>query len=153
MLPTLILLMAVSFWAMQLYESKIVAMKQVRRAVFTQAAGGCGSAGTTSFDAPPEEDTTGLELHGDSEAVGQVDGADLGVVGRKMPSAPGGDVVDRAVGSKGARVVRPVVANGLVGISTSTTGHASMTCNESVRDGDEKAMKQLSTNSFDPRSP
>jgi len=153
MLPVLILLMAVSFWAMQLYETKIEAMKAVRGPVFTQATHGCGAPGTTSFDTPPEPDLSSLEVQDEREGVGTVDGADLGVVGRKMPGAPGGDVVDRAVGSKGARVVRTVAANGLVGITTATSGHASMTCNESVRDGDPKAMKALSTGSFDPRSP
>jgi hypothetical protein len=136
MLPVLILFMAVSFWAMQLYETRIEAMKSVRGPVFSQAIGGCGE---------PEP----LE----TEPVGEVEGVDLAVVGRKMPGAPGADVIDREIASKNSRVVRTVVANGLVGITTSTSGRATMTCNESVRDGDPKAMKKLSTSSFDPRSP
>lgn len=153
MMPLLVLLMAVSFWATQLYEAKITAMKTVRGAVFTQATFGCGAPGATSFNAPTTADTSSLENADGAEPVGTVDGASLEVVARKLPNAPGGDVLDRAVGFRAARVVRPVVVNGLVGVTTRVSGSSTMTCNESVRDGDPKAVKQVAGNAFDPRSP
>jgi hypothetical protein len=79
---------------------------------------------------------------------------ELGAVSRKLPQAPGADLLERAVATRAARVVRPFVSNGFVGAPTARLGaHASMMCNEAVRDGDPKAMKALSAGSFDPRTP
>jgi hypothetical protein len=154
MMPLLILLMAVSFWATQLYETKITAMKAVRGPVFTQASFGCGSPGATSFSPPdPEDDGAGLERRDDSELVGAVADSDLSVVSRKLPGAPGADVIDRSIGNRGARTVRPVAVNGLVAVETKVGGQTSMTCNESVRDGDSKSLKRIAGDSFDPRTP
>ncbi len=153
MMPVLILLMAVSFWSFQLYDAKLTAMKAVRGAVFSRATHGCGNPGAIS-DPPSsdaEEEVPSSEVG--SEALGAVQGSDLTVVARKLPNAPGGDIVDRAMGSQGGRIVRPFVANGMVGgMTTNLSGSASMTCNESVRDGDAKGIKKISGSSFDPRS-
>jgi hypothetical protein len=152
MLPVVILLMAVSFWAFQLYDTKLTAMKDVRGPVFTQATHGCGNPGNTSYT-PPQGDSEPPKSVIGSEAVGSVQGSDLSVVGRKLPGAPGGDLVNRGVGGQGGSVVHPFVANGMVGgMTTNLSGNASMTCNEAVKDGDSKGMKKVSGNSFDPRS-
>ena len=153
MLPTLILLMAATFWAFTLYDEKIEATKSVRGAVYAQASFGCQNPGSTSFETPPF--TTPLpNLEESAEPLGSLEGSDLSIIARRLPTAPGGDVVDRALGRRGATVVRTVAANGLVGgFGTRLTGKTTMPCNESVRDGDAKTMKQLTTSSFDPRSP
>jgi hypothetical protein len=153
LMPLFILLMAVSFWAMQLYETKITSMKAVRGPVFTQATLGCGNPGSTSFEPPASEDTSSFERQDDSEAAPSTPDGNLDVVSRKLANAPGAEVIDRAVGSRGARIVRPVAVNGIVGVSTHVSGQTSMTCNESVHDGDAKAIKQVAGSSFDPRSP
>jgi hypothetical protein len=152
--PVLIFQLGVSFWAYQLYESKIDTMKRVRGPVFSSAAFGCGNAGSTSFEAPTGEPNAMFAPNESDAPLEGAEGVDLGVVGRKLPQAPGADILDRAIDSKAARLARPFVSNGFVGAPTVKLGaHASMMCNEAVRDGDPKAMKAVSANGFDPRSP
>jgi len=153
-LPVVIFMVAVSAWAWQLYEAKIDAMNAVRGPVFSEAAFGCGNPGSVSFEAENGPGQALLEAAGSDLPLAGADGVDLAAVGRKLPRAPGADVIDRVIDSRGARLVRPFVSNGFVGADVARLGaHTSMMCNEAVRDGDAKAMKALSASSFDPRSP
>jgi hypothetical protein len=152
MFPVLVTLCFVSFWTWDLFDARLGAMQDVREPVFTAALHGCGAGGSTSYGpfTPPT-------FPGSSETsfpFYPIDGADFGAVNKDVPNAPGGAVLERAFRSKAGRVVRAVIANGLVdGALRGVGAGAHMTCNEAVQDGDPKAMKTISSSSFDPRSP
>lgn len=153
-MPVLIFQLGVSFWAWHLYEARIDTMKAVRGPVFSQSAFGCGNPGSTSFEAPNGDPGNVFERSGSDAPLDSAEGVDLAVVGRKLPQAPGADLLDRAIDTRAGRLVRPFISNGFVSAPTVNVGaRASMMCNEAVRDGDAKAMKALSAGSFDPRSP
>ncbi len=151
LMPVLILSMAASLYAWSIYDGRIDAMKRVRGPVFTAAINGCGTGGTTSFE-PRDDDS--LPLEPSSVPIDKVEGADLEVVARKLPSAPGNETLTRPFGGRTGAFIRTVTANGLVGgFTAKLQAKTTMTCNEHVEDGQAQAMKNLSTNSFDPRNP
>jgi hypothetical protein len=148
LMPVLIFQLAVSYWAWQMYDAKIDTMKAARGPVFSEAVFGCAAR------LPPVQASQPLQPGPVDAPLDGAEGVDLGVIGRKLPQAPGADVLERVIESRTAHLVRPFISNGYVGLPTARLGaQASMMCNESVRDGDPKAMKALSASSFDPRFP
>jgi hypothetical protein len=152
-MPVLALQLGASYWTWHLYENKVAAMKAARGPVFAAALSGCDRRVEGSFEAEGDA-ALGFTEEEASAVLAEVEGADLGVIGRRLPAAPGAALLDRTVDARGARSGRTVVSDGLVAAPTvNLSGRATMTCNETVRDGDAMGMKRLSTRVFDPRLP
>lgn len=135
-LPLVMIVGGISFWIHGIFDARIAAMRSSREPAYSDAIGGCGAGSTRDLPS--------------------LDGVDFGAV-RRLPSVPGGDIVDRALTSTVRRATWTYVAAGLVAVfgvrSREVSVRVVMMCNEPVRDGDPKGTKNVTSTSFDPRSP